>query len=117
VCGQHYSELSYRFTQRFVFKYVLSGGTTLFNNFNKRLGDEMQARIDERLRKYKETSSRNPVAIICHIFSPPTQRYAVWDGASQFAASAAFKNLVHTREEYMEYGPSIARRNVVFRGN
>ena len=95
---------------------VLSGGTTLFNNFNKRLSDELQKRVDDRLRKYRETSGREPAPIKCSIFAPPTQRYAVWYGASQFADSADFKNVIHTREQYLEHGPSIARRNVVFGG-
>ena len=95
---------------------VLSGGTTLFKNFNKRLGDEMQRRINERLTKYRENSGKEPTPIKCKISDFPTQRYAVWYGASQFASSANFKNVVHTREQYLEYGPSICRRNVVFGG-
>ena len=93
---------------------VLSGGTTLFKNFNKRLGDEMQARIDDRLGRYEQMSGIRPAPIRCKISDLPTQRYAVWFGASMFASSPSFKNVVHTREQYLEYGPSIARRNVVF---
>ena len=95
---------------------VLSGGTTLFKNFNKRLGDEMQRRINERLTKYRENSGKEPAPIKCQISAFNTQRYAVWYGASQFASSADFENVVHTREQYLEYGPSICRRNVVFGG-
>ena len=96
---------------------VLSGGTTLFNNFNKRLGDEIQKRVDDRLIRYREGTGKEPAPIKCNIIAPSTQRYAVWYGASQFAASTDFKNVLHTREQYLEYGPSIARRNVVFGSN
>jgi actin-related protein 3 len=93
---------------------VLSGGTTLFKNFHKRLGDELQVRVDDRLRRYKEAYGKEPAPITCKINSPGTQRYAVWYGASIFASSDAFKNVYHSREQYLEHGPSIARRNVVF---
>jgi actin-related protein 3 len=45
---------------------------------------------------------------------PPHQRHLVWVGAAQFANHPGFKTMVHTREEYMERGPSIARSNIIF---
>ncbi|CAG9328305.1 unnamed protein product [Blepharisma stoltei] len=93
---------------------VLSGGTTLFKNFHHRLQRSMQQRVNDRLARYAASSGNTPKPIECKINAYKTQRYAVWYGASMFAASPEFSRVVHTREEYLEHGPSIARRNVVF---
>mmetsp|Transcript_7196 Transcript_7196/g.10630 ORF Transcript_7196/g.10630 Transcript_7196/m.10630 type:complete len:406 (+) Transcript_7196:17-1234(+) len=93
---------------------VLSGGTTLFKNFDRRLTSTLQKRVSDRLKSYSQQSGINPPPIECKINAFPTQRYAVWFGASLFASSSEFSGVVHTREQYQEVGPSIARNNVVF---
>lgn len=93
---------------------VLSGGSTLFSNFNRRLGSAIQKRVDDRLDRYAKASSNIPTPIPTKISTHATQKTAVWYGASQFASQPEFKGVVHTRESYQEHGPSIARMNVVF---
>jgi hypothetical protein len=41
------------------------------------------------------------------------QRYAVWFGGSMLASSPEFYQAAHTKQEYMEKGPSICRHNPV----
>lgn len=93
---------------------VLSGGSTMFQHFNNRLGAALQKRIDERLDRYAKASGNSPTPIRTKISSYQTQKTAVWFGASMFAAQPEFTGVVHTRESYLEHGPSIARMNVVF---
>jgi actin-related protein 3 len=49
------------------------------------------------------------------VMSHQLQRYAVWFGGSVLAMASEFPQACHSRADYMEYGPSIARRNYVFR--
>ena len=43
------------------------------------------------------------------------QRYAVWFGGSVLASMPEFPASCHTKADYEEHGPSICRRNPVFR--
>jgi len=42
------------------------------------------------------------------------QRYAVWFGGSVLGSTEHFPKICHSREDYMERGPSICRHNPVF---
>ena len=42
------------------------------------------------------------------------QKHVVWLGGSSFSSNDGFKTMVHTRQEYMEKGPSCCRFNPVF---
>jgi len=44
------------------------------------------------------------------------QRFAVWFGGSMLGALPQFFEMAHTREQYNEQGPSVARNNPVFSG-
>jgi len=44
----------------------------------------------------------------------PLLKYSVWHGGSMMAKSKNFPKMYHTRESYLENGPSIARHNPVF---
>ncbi|KIH66129.1 Actin [Ancylostoma duodenale] len=48
------------------------------------------------------------------VISHKMQRYAVWFGGSMLASTPEFYKVSHTKEEYMERGPSICRHNPVF---
>ena len=93
---------------------VLSGGSTLFSGFAQRLQSLVQQRVNARLARYASESGVVAKPIACQIKSADYQRYAVWLGASMLASGDGFAKSVHTREEYQEHGPSIARSNVVF---
>ena len=94
---------------------MLSGGTTMFNRFKTRLRVGIKNRVDERLSRYAEASGFTPTAIDVNVEALPTQRFAVWFGASKLASMPDFYNAMHTRADYLEKGASIARSNVMFR--
>jgi actin-related protein 3 len=49
-----------------------------------------------------------------NVISHKRQRYAVWFGGSLLADTADFSGYCHTKAQYEEYGPGIARYNKVF---
>lgn len=46
---------------------VLSGGSTLFKGFDKRLNKMVQSRVDDRLDAYETISGKKPTPIPCNI--------------------------------------------------
>lgn len=85
----------------------LSGGSTLFRNFDKRLQLEIQTLVDGRLQS---ESTGLPVQVHGHHM----QRYAVWFGGSLLSTTDSFLNHCHSKAQYDEYGPSICRANLMF---
>jgi actin-related protein 3 len=49
-----------------------------------------------------------------NVVTHPFQRFAVWFGGSMLASQPEFLSFFHTRQEYAEHGPRIARHNPVF---
>ena len=49
-----------------------------------------------------------------NVITHPFQRFAVWFGGSMIASLPEFLSSFHTRAEYLEQGPRIARHNAVF---
>ena len=52
--------------------------------------------------------------IDCTVAQNLVQRYAVWFGGSVLGSHAEFGRIAHSREKYLEYGPSICRHNSIF---
>ncbi|KAI8871152.1 putative ARP3-actin related protein [Ramicandelaber brevisporus] len=104
---------------------VLSGGSTMFRNFNNRLQRDIKRIVDARQRLSEQraaTSSRFGLApgvaaagtaIEVNVISHPKQRHAVWFGGSLMALTDQFYQYSHTKADYEEYGPSVARHNRV----
>jgi len=94
---------------------VLSGGSTTIKNFRERLQKEVQGRVDSRLQQYQQISgAKSTISIDVEVTENPLLKYSVWHGGSMLAKSPGFAKMYHTRESYMENGPSIARHNPVF---
>lgn len=120
---------------------VLSGGSTMFNSFSRRLQRDVKRLSDQRLFLSEQLSggrlkvlylpdqliSFQPTPINVQVMSHKMQRYAVWFGGSMLASSVIFKlfdlfllfqpefyQAAHTKQEYMEKGASICRHNPVF---
>lgn len=94
---------------------VLSGGSSMFKDFGRRLQRDVKKRSDDRLDRSFELSGHKTsidVNVVTHQF----QRYAVWFGGSILCQTDDFFSNVHTKAEYDEYGPSICRHNAVFGG-
>jgi actin-related protein 3 len=104
-------------TRRGLYKnIVLSGGSTLFKNFGKRLQGDIQKIVDRRIQFSEQLSGGQAKAtpIDVNVLTHKRQRYAVWFGGSIMAQTPQFYSLSHTKAEYEEYGPSICRHNRMF---
>jgi actin-related protein 3 len=98
---------------------VLSGGSTLFKDFSKRLQRDLKGIVDERLSYVQGISSivnkrTDPVDV--HVCAHENQRHAVFTGGSLMAATEQFATQCHTKAEYDEIGPSVCRQSRVFSG-
>lgn len=95
---------------------VLSGGSTLFKDFGKRLQRDLKRTVDARLKMSEKLSGGRikPQPIDCKVISHNMQRYAVWFGGSMLASTPEFYQVCHTKKDYDEYGPAICRHNPAF---
>ncbi|CAO3590414.1 unnamed protein product [Absidia cylindrospora] len=95
---------------------VLSGGSTMFKGFDKRLQRDIKRVVDQRIRASEEISggAMKATPMEVNVISHKKQRHAVWFGGSLLASTAEFQGYCHTKAEYDEYGPSICRHNRVF---
>jgi len=95
---------------------VLSGGSTMFKDFGKRLGRDIKRAVDYRIKRSEELSGGRikAVPLEVNVISHHMQRYAVWFGGSMLASTPEFYNVCHTKKQYDEVGPSICRHNPVF---
>jgi len=103
-------------TRRQLFQYItLSGGTTMFKHFVKRLERDIRRKTKERhdftLKKFPNSNVK-PMEV--NVVTHPFQRFAVWFGGSMLASQPEFLGHFHTKAEYAEQGPRIARSNAVF---
>lgn len=95
---------------------VLSGGSTMFRDFNRRLQRDIKRVVDARLKISEQLSEGRikPKPMEVDVVSHHMQRFAVWFGGSMLASSPEFYGVCHTKAEYEERGPSICRHNPVF---
>ncbi|XP_038963673.1 actin-related protein 3B isoform X4 [Rattus norvegicus] len=95
---------------------VLSGGSTMFRDFGRRLQRDLKRVVDARLKLSQELSGGRikPKPVEVQVITHHMQRYAVWFGGSMLASTPEFFQVCHTKKDYEEYGPSICRHNPVF---
>lgn len=104
-------------TRRGLYKnIVLSGGSTMFKDFGRRLQRDIKKFVEERHKMTIELSGGRitPQAIDVNVISHNMQRYAVWFGGSMLASTSEFYTACHTKQQYDEKGPAICRYNPVF---
>lgn len=97
---------------------VLSGGSTMFKGFGKRIKRDVKRLVDRR-QAASEAQSGNLMKaneVTVEVLTHQMQRYAVWFGGSVLASTPGFYQSCHTKADYEEYGPNICRTNPVFRG-
>lgn len=100
---------------------VLSGGSTMFKNFGKRIERDVDNIVKNRLKKNREkhnlseADSGKPVDV--NVISHPKQRYAVWFGGSLLSSTSDFYKYCKTKAQYDEIGPSVARHNIAFKAD
>ncbi|CAI0627174.1 unnamed protein product [Linum tenue] len=106
-------------TRRALYKnIVLSGGSTMFKDFGRRLQRDLKKIVDARVQASEAILGGDikaqPVEV--NVVSHPIQRYAVWFGGSVLASTPEFFAACHTKAEYEEHGANICRTNPVFKG-
>ncbi|KJE92804.1 actin2 [Capsaspora owczarzaki ATCC 30864] len=104
-------------TRRDLYKnVVLSGGSTMFKDFGRRLQRDVKRFVDYRLKATESLSGGaiKPQPIDVNVITHHMQRYAVWFGGSMLASTPEFYQVCHTKADYEEHGPSICRHNPVF---
>ncbi|KAK6464696.1 actin-related protein [Scheffersomyces coipomensis] len=93
---------------------VLSGGSTMFKDFGKRLQRDLKGLVNERIQRSERSSGAQSTGVDVQVISHKKQRYAVWFGGSLLAQTAEFKSYCYTKSDYDEYGPSIVRNFSLF---
>jgi actin-related protein 3 len=93
---------------------VLSGGSTMFRDFGRRLQRDIRQLVDARIRRSEELSGAKSSGLEVQVVSHKRQRNAVWFGGSLLAQTAEFRNYCHTKQDYDEFGPGIVRQFSLF---
>jgi actin-related protein 3 len=101
---------------------VLSGGSTMFKDFGRRLQRDIKKHVDSRMdaniaRLGQMGIGGNgplPPSIDVNVVSHHMQRFAVWFGGSMLASTEEFYKVCMTKKQYDEEGPRIARHSPVF---
>uniref|UniRef100_A0A7E4UZ41 Actin-related protein 3 n=1 Tax=Panagrellus redivivus TaxID=6233 RepID=A0A7E4UZ41_PANRE len=95
---------------------VLSGGSTMFKDFGRRLQRDIKRITDNRhsyfTRQATEGFVPKPTEVV--VCSHKMQRYAVWFGGSIYATTESFYRESIKREDYLERGASICRQSPIF---
>ena len=81
-----------------------------------RLQRDIKRCVDTRINKSAELSNGRlkPAAVEVNVISHHMQRFAVWFGGSMLSSTGEFFRVCHTRQQYEEEGPRVARHNAVF---
>ncbi|CAN4112890.1 unnamed protein product [Withania somnifera] len=106
-------------TRRALYKnIILSGGSTMFKDFHRRLQRDLKKIVDDRILASNARLGGNVKAqpVEVNVVSNSIQRYAVWFGGSVLASTPEFFAACHTKAEYEEHGARICRTNPVFKG-
>jgi actin-related protein 3 len=82
-CPMDYRRLLYK-------NIVLSGGSTLFDGFDKKLNKLVQKRVDNRMEAYEHMTGHKPKPIEVEVKQNMVQRYAVWFGGSVLGSNPGF---------------------------
>ncbi|EQC26907.1 actin-like protein 3 [Saprolegnia diclina VS20] len=97
---------------------VLSGGSTMFKDFGRRLQRDIKRLADDRqqanLALHSKYAKQSAEELEVNVISHRMQRFAVWFGGSMVASTPEFHRVCHTKAQYEEEGPRIARHNPVF---
>ncbi|AGO11064.1 AaceriAFR419Cp [[Ashbya] aceris (nom. inval.)] len=93
---------------------VLSGGSTMFKDFGRRLQRDLRSIVNNRIAQSELLSGTKSTGVEVQVISHRRQRNAVWFGGSLLAQTAEFKSYCHTKKDYEEYGPQIVRNFSLF---
>ena len=89
----------------------------MYKDFGRRLQRDIKKRVNTRIKANMERIGRvntKTPSLDVNVISHPMQRFAVWFGGSMLASTPEFYRVCHTKAQYDEEGPRIARHNAVF---
>ncbi|PHH92292.1 hypothetical protein CDD83_8106 [Cordyceps sp. RAO-2017] len=96
---------------------VLSGGSTLYKDFGRRLQRDIKQLVDARIRASEVRSGgARSGGLEVQVITHKRQRHGPWFGGSLLGQTPEFRSYCHTKAEYQEYGPSIVRRFALLGG-
>lgn len=93
---------------------VLSGGSTMFRDFGRRLQRDIRTLVNDRIARSERLSGAKSGGLDVNVISHKKQRNAVWFGGSLLAGTAEFRNICYTKADYDELGPGIVRQFSLF---
>lgn len=93
----------------------LSGGSTMFKDFGKRLERDIKRITKGRTDAINAQHNANVGYLDVNVITHRMQRFAVWFGGAALSQLPQFSEMVITREDYMDQGPRIARASRVLR--
>ncbi|KAF7186164.1 Actin-related protein 3 [Pseudocercospora fuligena] len=97
---------------------VLSGGSTLYQQFGRRLQRDIKHLVDARIA-HSEARAGNAAksgGLDVQVITHKRQRHGPWFGGSLLGQTPEFRSYCHTKAEYDEIGPSIVRRFALLGG-
>ncbi|CBX92385.1 Arp2/3 complex subunit, actin nucleation center [Plenodomus lingam] len=96
---------------------VLSGGSTLYKDFGRRLQRDIRHMVDARIKASEARSGgAKSGGLEVQVITHKRQRHGPWFGGSLLGQTPEFKSYCHTKAEYDEIGPSIVRRFALLGG-
>ena len=96
---------------------VLSGGSTLYKDFGRRLQRDIKHLVDARIRASEARSGgARSGGLEVQVITHKRQRHGPWFGGSLLGQTPEFRSYCHTKAEYDEIGPSIVRRFALLGG-
>ncbi|KAF2230091.1 arp2 3 complex subunit [Viridothelium virens] len=96
---------------------VLSGGSTLYKSFGRRLQRDIRHLVEERIRASEARSGgAKSGGLEVQVVEHKRQRHGPWFGGSLLGQTPEFRSYCHTKAEYEEVGPSIVRRFALLGG-
>ncbi|KAL8823489.1 MAG: hypothetical protein Q9170_008358 [Blastenia crenularia] len=96
---------------------VLSGGSTLYKDFGRRLQRDIRHLVDARLRASEARSGgAKSGGLDVQVVTHKRQKHGPWFGGSLLGQTPEFRSYCHTKAEYDEIGPSIVRRFALLGG-
>ena len=108
---------SHRCAQRLYKNIVLSGGSTLYKDFGRRLQRDIRHMVDARIKASEARSGgAKSGGLEVQVITHKRQRHGPWVRRQLARPDPAFKSYCHTKAEYDEIGPSIVRRFALLGG-
>ncbi|KAF2723863.1 putative arp3, actin-related protein 3 [Polychaeton citri CBS 116435] len=97
---------------------VLSGGSTLYKDFGRRLQRDIRHLVDERIQasEARAGNAAKSGGLDVQVVTHKRQRHGPWFGGSLLGQTPEFRSYCHTKAEYDEIGPSIVRRFALLGG-